>query len=139
MTMKTILTLAACLAAATTLALFPFETATAQDGATGDDVWESFMQDVERDKADRERCSNLSNAVSPQEQYDACTRLIEGAPNENDLVGTYYVNRATVHGNPTAQCKDVTKGVEIIERENPRIFGGGFLESAKRLQNAACN
>ncbi|MDJ0512852.1 MAG: hypothetical protein QNJ62_05345 [Methyloceanibacter sp.] len=103
-----------------------------------DDLWDSFMQDIERDKADRERCANLRDAVSKQEQYDACTRLIENAPNENDLVGTFYVNRATAHEDHTAQCQDVTKGIEIIERENPRIFGGGFLASAKRLQQAAC-
>jgi len=108
------------------------------DDADADAFFEEFMGSVERDKADRERCANTRDSVSKQEQYDACTRLIEDAPNENDLVGTYYVNRATAHDDHTAQCQDVTKGIEIIERENSRIFGADFLAAAKSLQKTSC-
>ena len=108
------------------------------DDAEADAFFEEFMGSVARDKADRERCANTRDTVSKKEQYDACTRLIEDAPNENDLVGSYYVNRATALDDHTAQCQDVTKGVTIIERSNSSVFGTDFLAAAKSLQKAAC-
>ena len=108
------------------------------DDAEADAFFEEFMGSVARDKADRERCADTRDTVSKKEQYDACTRLIEDAPNENDLVGSYYVNRATAFDDHTAQCQDVTKGVTIIERSNSSVFGTDFLAAAKSLQKAAC-
>jgi erythromycin esterase-like protein len=58
------------------------------DDADADAFFEEFMGSVRRDEADRERCANTRDTVSKDEQYDACTRLIEDASNENDLVGT---------------------------------------------------
>jgi len=95
------------------------------------------MGEIEKDKEDQERCGG-SGEISRAEQREACTRLIEDAPNENDLVGTYYVNRATTHEDATGQCKDVSKGIKIIEREKSNIYGKNFLEAARSLKEAAC-
>jgi len=108
------------------------------DDAEADAFFEEFMGEIERDKADRERCANTRDTVSKQEQYDACTRLIEDAPNENDLVGSYYINRALAPKGPAGQCLDVSRGIAIIEGFDSRAFRGDFLEAAKRLKDAAC-
>ncbi len=131
------LTIAGCLAAP--------HLARAQDGMTEDGMaeddddysFEDFMGEIEKDKADQERCGG-SGEISRAEQQAACTRLIEDAPNENDLVGTYYVNRATTHEDAAGPCKDVSKGIEIIEREKSNIYGKGFLAAARNLEEAAC-
>jgi hypothetical protein len=103
------------------------------DGSSFDD----FLAEIEKDKQDEKRCQG-SGGVSQADQRAACTRIIENAPYENDLVGTYYVHRATTYQDIDAQCADVTKGVEIIEREKSKIFGKSFLDAARRLQDSAC-
>jgi hypothetical protein len=108
------------------------------DDADADAFFEEFMGSVRRDEADRERCANTRDTVSKDEQYDACTRLIEDASNENDLVGTYYVNRALAPKSPTGQCEDVTRGVAIIEGSKSTVFSGAFLDAAKSLKDSAC-
>jgi hypothetical protein len=108
------------------------------DDADADAFFEEFMGSVRRDDADRERCANTRGTVSKEEQYDACTRLIEDASNENDLAGTYYVNRALAPKSPTGQCEDVTRGVAIIEGSKSTVFSGAFLDAAKSLKDSAC-
>jgi hypothetical protein len=108
------------------------------DDAEADAFFEEFMGSVRRDEADRERCANTRDTVSKEEQYDACTRLIEDAPNENDLVGSYYVNRALAPKGPASQCLDVTRGVAIIEGSKSTVFSGAFLNAAKSLKESAC-
>lgn len=104
----------------------------------GDAFFQEFLGEIEKDEDDRERCANTRDEVSPTEQYEACTRLIEDAHLENDLVGTYYVNRATAPKDPESQCADVTKGVAIIEKSKSTIFGANYLQAAKRLKEVAC-
>lgn len=140
----------ACLGLALTTAFIPANDALAQDDMFGqsddagmDDAdagafFEEFMGQVKRDDADRERCANTRDTVSKEEQYDACTRLIEDAPNENDLVGSYYVNRALAPKSPAGQCEDVSRGVAIIEGFKSTAFRGAFLEAAKSLKESAC-
>ena len=57
--------------------------------------------------------------------------------NENDLVGTYCVNRATAPKDRASQCEDVSKGVAIIERSKSTVFGTDFLEAATHLKVGA--
>lgn len=108
------------------------------DDADADAFFEEFMGQVKRDDADRDRCANTRDTVSKEEQYDACTRLIEDAHNENDLVGSYYVNRALAPKSPAGQCEDVTRGVAIIEGFKSTAFRGAYLEAAKSLKDSAC-
>lgn len=148
--MRTILAAIACVGLAAAVALVPSDIATGQDGLPGDSdapgldeadadaFFEEFMADIERDKADRKACANTRDTVSKEEQYDACTRLIENAPNENDLVGSYYVNRALAPKDLEGQCQDVSRGVAIIEGFQSNVFRGAFLAGAKRLKDAAC-
>jgi len=104
----------------------------------GDAAFEAFMGEIEKDKEDQRRCRGASD-VAAAEQEAACTRLIENAPNENDLVGEYYVDRAMARQSRAEQCEDVRKGIAIIERTKSKIYGGNFLEAARRLEEAACD
>ena len=58
---------------------------------------------------------------------------------ENDLVGTYDVNRTTAPKDRASQCEDVSKGVAIIERSKSTVFGTDFLQAAKNLKAVACD
>ena len=104
----------------------------------GDAAFEEFMGEIKTDKEDQRRCRG-SDDVSAAEQAAACTRLIEKAPNENDLVGEYYVDRAMARQTRAEQCEDVRKGIAIIERSKSTIYGGNFLEAARQLEQAACD
>lgn len=115
------------------------ETGRAQDDGYSDDYsFEDFMAEIEEDKKDQERCRNTVGDISAQEQVDACTRLIENAPYENDLVGEYYVDRATGQTDPAAQCADVRKVIQVLEDSNSTIYGESFLSAARSLEAAAC-
>lgn len=98
---------------------------------------QDFFDEIERDKEDQKRCRGRNN-VSSSEQHAACTRLIESAPVENDLVGEYYVDRAMAGEDAAAQCQDVRKGIAIIERSKSNIYGKDFLDAARRLEASIC-
>ena len=99
--------------------------------------FEDFLDEIEKDKEDQKRCRGNDDA-SPSEQQEACTRLIEGAPVENDLVGEYYIDRAMTGEDATQRCQDVRKGISIIERSKSNIYGKPFLDAARRLEEAVC-
>lgn len=81
------LTIAGCLSAPQ---LAHAQDAMEQDGMEEDDDYsfEDFLGEIEEDKEDQKRCEGNGD-VSRAAQREACTRLIEDAPYENDLVGTY--------------------------------------------------
>jgi hypothetical protein len=113
----------------------------AKDGASdqSDDYsFDDFMEEIKKDKEDQRRCRGTGGGVSKPEQQAACTRLIDKAPYENDLVGEYYIMRATTHEDAAAQCKDVSKGIELIENSKPRPSWKNLLDAAHGLKESAC-
>ncbi|ODA68252.1 hypothetical protein A7A08_00069 [Methyloligella halotolerans] len=101
--------------------------------------FEDFMAEVEEGKKDQALCRDDEGGTSPQVRIDACTRLIEDAPYENDLVGTYYVNRAMAGGDPDQNCADVRKGIQVIEDSKSTIYGEDYLSAAGRLEESICD
>ena len=106
--------------------------------AQGEDDFEDFMEMLNQGKADRKLCLNLAGETDKKTQAAACTRLIEDAPRENDVVGTYYVARATATDDLESQCRDVRKGIAVIEKSKSTIYGKDYLDSARRLEDSAC-
>ena len=104
------------------------------DGYSFDD----YLAEIEESKMDEARCRNDNNDTQPEQRIDACTRLIEDAHVENDLVGTYYVNRAAANTNSAQSCADVRKGIQVIEDSNSSIFGENYLSAARSLEDAVC-
>jgi len=106
------------------------DTARAQDG---DAAFDDFMAEIEAGKKDQSLCRNDEEDVAPEDQVSACTRLIEDAPYENDLVGTYYINRAMAGSDPDQSCADASKGVQVLEDSNSSISGEDYRDAARRL------
>ncbi|MFD0987044.1 hypothetical protein [Methyloligella solikamskensis] len=100
--------------------------------------FEDFMAEIEEGKKDQALCRDDDGDTPPQERMDACTRLIEDAPVENDLVGTYYVNRAMADTNSPQSCADVRKGIQVVEDSNSSIYGEDYLSAARRLEEVIC-
>ncbi len=109
--------------------------AKAQDGSA---TFDDFMAEIEAGKKDQALCRNDEEDVAPEDQVSACTRLIEDAPYENDLVGTYYINRAMAGSDPDQSCADASKGVQVLQDSNSSIYGEDYLDAARRLEESLC-
>lgn len=99
---------------------------------------DDFMAFIKKQNQDSELCRNKSGNVANDVMREACTRAIKSAPRENDMVAQFYVMRASVGVKHTDQCRDVRKGLAIIEKVKSRLIGQSFIDAARRLEKAAC-
>jgi hypothetical protein len=52
----------------------------------------------------------------------ACTRLIDNAAKENEIVGYFYAFRAAANTDKKSNCKDAHKVIELIK--DPKVIKG---------------
>lgn len=76
-------------------------------------------------------CTQGSGQSDNSSIVEACTRLIDNAETENELVGLFYAMRATANTDATANCSDAHKVLELTD--DPKIIKG-----AKTLVEINC-
>jgi hypothetical protein len=69
-------------------------------------------------KADYATCTETNG--TNEQIVQACTRLIDNAATENELVGFFYGLRASHNDNKQSNCRDGHKVLELVN--NPNII-----------------
>ena len=82
-------------------------------------------------QADYATCTAGDSSTQAEAMVEACSRLIENASQENELVGMFYALRASVNTDKSANCQDARKATSLIN--DP-----GLRNSAKELQKINC-
>jgi hypothetical protein len=82
-------------------------------------------------EADFATCTQGSGKVDNATVVTACTRLIDNAKTENELVGLFYAMRATANDDKAANCSDAHKVLSLTDDPN-------VIEGAKKLVELNC-
>jgi hypothetical protein len=76
-------------------------------------------------------CTQGQGKVSNEAVVKACTRLIDNAAKENELVGFFYAMRATANDDKKLNCDDAHKVLELTTDPT-------FVKGAKTLIEVNC-
>ncbi len=76
-------------------------------------------------------CTQGQGKVSNESVVEACTRLIDNAAKENEMVGFFYAMRATANDDKASNCRDAHK---VLELSNDPTF----VKGAKTLIEVNC-
>lgn len=76
-------------------------------------------------------CIQGSGKVSNSAIVAACSRLIDNAKTENELIGFAYAMRATANSDKASNCRDAKKAVELVKA--PAVISG-----AKEIIKKSC-
>ena len=76
-------------------------------------------------------CTQGHGKVANKDIVAACTRLIDNAATENELVGFFYAMRATANDDKASNCHDAKKVLELTDDPT-------FVEGAKTLIKINC-
>ncbi len=76
-------------------------------------------------------CTQGQGKVDNSAVVAACTRLIDNAAKENELVGFFYAMRATANDDKASNCADAHKVLELTDDPT-------FVDGAKTLIKVNC-
>lgn len=76
-------------------------------------------------------CTQGGNQISSGEIVEACSRLIDNAQQENELVGYFYAMRAASNDDRAQNCADAHKVLELVTDKV-------FVDGAKQLIKDNC-
>jgi len=76
-------------------------------------------------------CTQGQGKVSNEAVVEACTRLIDNAAKENEMVGFFYAMRATANDDKKSNCHDAHKVLELTDDPT-------FVNGAKTLIKVNC-
>lgn len=76
-------------------------------------------------------CTQGQGKVSNETVVAACTRLIDNAAKENEMVGFFYAMRATANNDKKSNCADARKVLELTDDPT-------FVKGAKSLIELNC-
>jgi hypothetical protein len=82
-------------------------------------------------EADFATCTQGAGQVDNGTVVAACTRLIDNAQTENELVGLFYAMRATANDDKSANCSDAHKVLSLTD-------DASIIEGAKKLVELNC-
>lgn len=76
-------------------------------------------------------CIQGQGKVDNQTVVKACTRLIDNAAEENEMVGFFYAMRAVANDDKALNCSDAKKVLELTDDPT-------FVEGAKTIMKTNC-
>jgi hypothetical protein len=69
-------------------------------------------------EADYKNCTSGAGKIPNGQIVSACTRLIDNAQAENELVGFFYALRASSNSDKAQNCSDARKAQTLIKAAN---------------------
>jgi len=76
-------------------------------------------------------CTQGQGKAANEAVVAACTRLIDNAAKENEMVGFFYAMRATANDDKSSNCRDAHKVLELTKDKT-------FVDGAKTLIKNNC-
>lgn len=82
-------------------------------------------------KEDYATCTTGAGKVDNKAVVSACTRLIDNANTENEVIGFFYAMRAIANDDKASNCRDAKKVLKLTDDPT-------FVNGAKQIMKSNC-